>query len=183
VSDAADADDDVASNSGQALRTGLRGLVQDAAQGALPPFRSGLVRLTVAVPRTVDALEWLGNLPRDDPALLPMYYLSPRTPPPAVRSGNGDDAAKHVTNDTNENGAEDKHAEPPEWRADPRGAVGAAGGACVWTGSERFGAEQLKAMRQGLMDSARHVIRCRLTHARRHMMSIDSRHEGSKCVR
>ena len=92
------------------VRAGLRGLTQDASgqsRGSVPPFASGVVRLTVAVPRTVDALEWLRSLPEHDDlddddqfgddaagvkaALLPRYYLSPRTPPPAIRSGEGDD--------------------------------------------------------------------------------------------
>ena len=46
------------------IRGGLRGLVHDVSSGAMPPFRSGVIRLTAAVPRTVDSLEWLSDLPR-----------------------------------------------------------------------------------------------------------------------
>ena len=149
------------------LRRGLRDLVRDAADGSLPPFRSGVVRLTVAVPRTVDALEWLAELPADD-ALLPSYYVSPRSPPPAVRSGDGDDGGDDDTIATSrgargvgppygssesphiERGDRDRHAEPPEWRSDPRGATAAAGSARIWTGDGAFGAAQLAAMRRFL---------------------------------
>ena len=179
------------------VRAGLRGLTQDASgqsRGSVPPFASGVVRLTVAVPRTVDALEWLRSLPEHDDlddddqfgddaagvkaALLPRYYLSPRTPPPAIRSGEGDDGGdEHRHNrgtrdrgkgpgPTNDDGGADggadgvadgsrtrrrrPQAEPPEWRADPRGAAAAAGAACVWTGPSAFGADVLADQRRFL---------------------------------
>ena len=178
------------------VRAGLRGLTQDASGhdgasggGSMPPFASGVVRLTVAVPRTVDALEWLRSLPDDDDlnddgeggddagkALLPRYYLSPRTPPPAIRSGEGDDGGdenRHrqgvhdrgkgpgPMNDGGADGGADgdadgsrtrkrPQAEPPEWRADPRGAAAAAGAACVWTGPSAFGADVLADQRRFL---------------------------------
>lgn len=153
------------------IRDGLRGLTEDASAGwgestgvgssstrSMPPFASGVVRLTVAVPRTVDALDWLRALPNDDAALSPRYYLSPRTPPPAIRSGEGDDGepgteVNYVINQTNANGKDRPpkvYAEPPEWRADPRGAVGACGAACLWTGEDKFGADVLADMRRFL---------------------------------
>ena len=171
------------------VRASLRSLTQDASRGSMPPFASGVFRLTVAVPRTVDALEWLRSLPEhddlddddsgddaggDDP-LLPRYYLSPRTPPPAIRSGEGDDGGdehreyNRGTRDrgkgpgpTNDDGGADggadgsrtrrrrPQAEPPEWRADPRGAAAAAGAACVWTGPSAFGARVLADQRRFL---------------------------------
>ena len=153
------------------IRDGLRGLTEDASAGwgestgvgssstrSMPPFASGVVRLTVAVPRTVDALDWLRALPNDDASLSPRYYLSPRTPPPAIRSGEGDDGepgteVNYVINQTNANGKDKPpkvYAEPPEWRADPRGAVGACGAACLWTGEGKFGADVLADMRRFL---------------------------------
>mgnify|MGYP001968777946 CR=1 FL=1 len=183
------------------VRAGLRGLTQDASGhdgasggGSMPPFASGVVRLTVAVPRTVDALEWLRSLPDDDDfddfkdsgddtageaaaaALLPRYYLSPRTPPPAIRSGEGDDGGDEYRHrgvhgrgkgpgpmnddDLDDGGADGgadgsrtrrrPQAEPPEWRADPRGAAAAAGAACVWTGPSAFGARVLADQRRFL---------------------------------
>ena len=41
------------------MRIKLIDVTRDAADGTLPPFTSGVVRLTVSVPRHVDALEWL----------------------------------------------------------------------------------------------------------------------------
>ena len=147
-----------ASDALRRLRDGLRGLVLDAGGGAVPPFRSGLFRLTVAIPRGADALEWLSRLPRDAPALLPMYYMSPRTPPPSVRAeragaggARGRSAADDDDDDDDSFAASENaaaHAEPPGWRADPRGAVAAAGGACVWTSPDAFGATQLASVRR-----------------------------------
>ena len=153
------------------LRSKLRDLTLDASDGVLPPFTSGVVRLTVFTPRHVDALEWLrgahanarsrvsanANAPRDP--LLPAYYLSPRTPPPAVRSGDGDDAVDDETNGYTHRRERDGRklkegvkvndvAEPSSWRADPRGAVAAAGGAVVWTGSDGFDGDVLADVRR-----------------------------------
>ena len=83
------------------LRAAVVALANDTdTDGSPSMFSSGLVRFTASVPRHVDALEWLrgahsnANLQIDARSrLLPAYYLSPRTPPPAVRSGDGDDAA------------------------------------------------------------------------------------------
>ena len=153
------------------LRIKLIDVTRDAADGTLPPFTSGVVRLTVSAPRHVDALEWLrgahsnarSRSTKDDDPLLPAYYLSPRTPPPAVRSGDGDDAADDETNgyahrggrERERNGRTSKErarvndvAEPSSWRADPRGAVAAAGGAVVWTGSDGFDGDVLADVRR-----------------------------------
>jgi hypothetical protein len=152
------------------LRSKLRDLTLDASDGVLPPFTSGVVRLTVFTPRHVDALEWLrgahanarsrvsANANAADP-LLPAYYLSPRTPPPAVRSGDGDDAVDDETNGYTHRRERDGRklkegvkvndvAEPSSWRADPRGAVAAAGGAVVWTGSDGFDGDVLADVRR-----------------------------------
>lgn len=152
------------------LRSKLRDLTLDASDGVLPPFTSGVVRLTVFTPRHVDALEWLrgahanarsrvsSNANAADP-LLPAYYLSPRTPPPAVRSGDGDDTVDDETNGYTHRRERDGRklkegvkvndvAEPSSWRADPRGAVAAAGGAVVWTGSDGFDGDVLADVRR-----------------------------------
>jgi hypothetical protein len=52
-----------------------------------------------------------------------MYYFSPRTPPPAVRSGKGDDGGGGGNGHLGGGNGGGTYAEPPEWRADPRGAV------------------------------------------------------------
>ena len=138
------------------IRHGLRELVRDAVSGADTKFHSGVVRFTVAAPRNVDALEWLTNIHANSSnrkALLPAYYLSPRTPPPAVRSGDGDDTEDFGA-DTSRRGygggkqkskAREKKiiAEPSAWRADPRGAVAAVGGAVVFTGDGGFDAVRI----------------------------------------
>ena len=110
--------------------------------------------------------------------LLPAYYLSPRTPPPAVRSGDGDDAAgdgddvtygrgagttasgasddlrDDLRNDLRSGARRNDVAEPSSWRADPRGAVAAAGGAVVWTGGDGFDGNVLADVRRFLRRSA-----------------------------
>ena len=167
------------------LRAAVVALANDTdTDGSPSMFSSGLVRFTASVPRHVDALEWLrgahsnANLQIDARSrLLPAYYLSPRTPPPAVRSGDGDDAAgdgDDVTYGrgagTTASGASDDLrddvrndvrgarrndvAEPSSWRADPRGAVAAAGGAVVWTGGDGFDGNVLADVRRFLRRSA-----------------------------
>ena len=166
------------------LRLGLRDLARDAADGSLPPFSSGLVRLVASAPRHVDALEWLRAVRACDDAivtvddddavtsrrqssLLPAYYLSPRTPPPAVRSGDGDDGSDETESPRSSRGdcgvesavkkrrnENDDVAEPSSWRADPRGAVAAVGGAVVWTGSDGFDGDVLADVRRFARRSA-----------------------------
>ena len=143
------------------LRAGLRDLARDAADGSLPPFSSGLVRLVASAPRHVDALEWLrgaranGDVVSRSP-LLPAYYLSPRTPPPAVRSGDGDDGPDEAESASaprrgarvERARARNDVAEPSSWRSDPRGAVAAVGGAVVWTGADGFDDDVLADVRR-----------------------------------
>ena len=155
------------------IRLGLRDLVRDYSLGTVPPFTSGVVRFTVAVPRHIDALNWLRSVDTSsNVSLLPAYYLSPRTPPPAVRSGDGDNSeddedayssigggsrvdSSHGKKSKNQNESK-VVAEPSSWRADPRGAVAAVGGAVVWTGPDAFESHTLKHVRRFLSKDVPH---------------------------
>ena len=136
--------------------------------------------------RDTSALEWLRRaLERESAnrralaASARAYYLSPRTPPPAVRSGDGDDAAGDGDDVTHTDAArrndrerrlrrftrrctkrctrrETKRRRGAFFvaRADPRGAVAAAGGAVVWTGGDGFDGNVLADVRRFLRRSA-----------------------------